>query len=104
MRRIDLESLPWEQPAEGVRAKSVDIDHRRIRFIEFAPGVTDPDWCAKAHVGYLLSGSLEIEFEDGTEVFAPGNVLAIAAGDMHRAKVVEGPVRLFLVDERVTSD
>ena len=56
------------------------------------------EWCSKARIGYILMGQLEVTFTDAVEVFMPGDALAIAAGDMHRARVIEGPVRLFLVE------
>jgi quercetin dioxygenase-like cupin family protein len=98
MRRIDLDRLPWVQPAEGVRSKSANRDRHHVRLVEFAPGFHETAWCRKAHVGYVLAGRLEVVFADGAEVFSPGDALVIAAGDPHRARVVEGPVRLFLVE------
>jgi quercetin dioxygenase-like cupin family protein len=98
-RRLDFEALPWDAPAEGVRSKAVSRDGRHVRLVEFAPGFLDPEWCRKGHAGYVLEGRLELAFADGAEAFSPGDALVIPAGDAHRARVVEGPVRLFLVEE-----
>jgi quercetin dioxygenase-like cupin family protein len=67
--------------------------------VEFAPDFSEAEWCHKAHIGYLLAGRLEILFAEGAEVLSAGDALMIGAGDMHRARVVEGPVRLFLVED-----
>jgi hypothetical protein len=46
-----------------------------------------------------LKGRLEIQFTDAIEVFSAGDALMIPADDKHRARVIDGPVRLFLVEE-----
>lgn len=97
MRRIDFGSLPWTELGEGARCQTVLRDGRQVRLVEFAAGFREADWCSKAHTGYVLAGRLEVEFRDGVEVYSTGDGLVIDAGDSHRARVLEGPVRLFLV-------
>jgi hypothetical protein len=75
---------------EGFRSKLVGRDGCQVRLVEFAPGFSEAEWCHKAHVGYVLAGCLEVEFTEGAEVFSPGDALVIAAGDRHRARVIEG--------------
>src|SRR5689334_6984771 len=101
MRRVALDGLPWVQPGEGVRYKSVTRGDRKVRLVEFEAGFAEADWCRKAHAGYVLAGRFEVAFAEGVEVFAPGDALLIESGegDRHRARVVEGPVRLFLVED-----
>jgi quercetin dioxygenase-like cupin family protein len=99
MRRIAVDNLPIIEPTEGVRYQSACCDGRQIRVVEFAPGFREADWCSKLHVGYVLSGQMEVEFANGIEVFSIGDALMIAAGDVHRVRVMDGPVRLFLVEE-----
>jgi quercetin dioxygenase-like cupin family protein len=98
-RRIAFDNLPLIEPVAGVRCQSVLCDGRQVRVVEFAPGFRETDWCSKLHIGYVLAGQMEIEFGDGIETFSTGDALMIAAGDMHRARVIDGPVRLFLVEE-----
>jgi quercetin dioxygenase-like cupin family protein len=100
MRRIIFDGCPWLEPAEGVRCRNVELgDGSLVRLVEFAPGFRETNWCGRAHVGYVLAGRMEIEFGDTVEEFSIGDVLAIDAGDIHRARVLDGPVRLFLVEE-----
>ena len=99
MRRINFESLPVLEPAEGVRCQTVLLDGRQLRLVEFAPGFCEKEWCSKAHVGYILAGRLEVEFDNAVEVFSVGDGLVIEADDLHRAKVIAGPVRIFLVED-----
>jgi quercetin dioxygenase-like cupin family protein len=98
-RRLALASLPQLEFAKGVRGQAVVRDGRQIRFVEFAAGFREEDWCHNTHIGYVLAGRLEIEFADAVEVFSVGDALMIPADDKHRARVVEGPVRLFLVED-----
>jgi quercetin dioxygenase-like cupin family protein len=97
-RRITLDNLsPLD--TKGIRCQTVHHNGCQIRLVEFAPGFHEIDWCQKAHIGYVLAGQLEIEFIDAVERFSAGDALMISANDTHRARVVEGPVRLFLVEE-----
>ena len=99
MRRIRLDDLPWTEPKEGVRCKSTIRDSRKVRVVEFFEGFADADWCCAEHIGFVLNGRLEVVYADSAEVFCTGDIIMIGKGDMHRARVVEGPVRLFLVVE-----
>jgi quercetin dioxygenase-like cupin family protein len=98
MRRIVPDDLPWVSPTEGVRYKSTVRDGHKVRLLEFAPGFADADWCCTAHTGYVLDGRLEIAFAEGIEIFSAGDIIMIDEGDKHRARVIQGPVRLFLVE------
>jgi mannose-6-phosphate isomerase-like protein (cupin superfamily) len=56
-----------------------------MALLEFGPGFADPNWCEKGHIGYILEGSLSIEFEDAAEVILPGEGFIIDPGTRHRA-------------------
>jgi hypothetical protein len=99
MRRINFETLPVLELAEGVRCQTALLDGRQFRLIEFAPGFCEKEWCSKAHIGYVLAGRLEVEFDNEIEVFSLGDGLVIDAGEVHRARVIAGPVRIFLVED-----
>ena len=57
---IDFESLPWQEPAPGVRFKAFVKGGKRLRLVEFAGEFAEPDWCLKGHIGYVLEGEMEI--------------------------------------------
>jgi quercetin dioxygenase-like cupin family protein len=99
MRRIDFHGVPWLEPAEGVRCQTVLSNGHQFRIVEFAVGISESNWCGNSHLGYVLAGRMEVEFRDAVQVFSVGDALTISAGDMHRARVVDGPVRLFLIEE-----
>lgn len=99
MRRIAFDKEPLLEPAEGVRCQTVLRGGHQLRIVEFTPGFRETEWCNKAHLGYILTGQMEIEFSDSVEVFTAGDALIIEGGDKHRARVVDGPVRIFLVED-----
>lgn len=101
MQRIKFETIPWIQSVAGVRFKSVEQAGCRVRLVEFATEFSEAEWCHKAHIGYVLAGLLEIQLAETTETLSVGDALIIALGERHKARVIEGPVRLFLVEEEV---
>lgn len=101
MTRINPAELAWIEAFPGVRYKTVNQHGRRVRLIEFLEGFQEPDWCRRGHIGYVLAGRLEVAFSNRVETFTAGDILLIAAGeeDQHRARVLEGPVRIFVVED-----
>jgi quercetin dioxygenase-like cupin family protein len=97
--RIDFESLEWNSPAAGVRVKVHQQDGRQIRLVEFTSEFVEADWCTKGHIGYVLSGRLEIDFNGNTVEFGPGDGLFVAAGHNHKARVLTDVARLVLVED-----
>ncbi|HKO54056.1 MAG TPA: cupin domain-containing protein [Polyangiaceae bacterium] len=61
-----------------------------------------PHWCTTGHVGQILAGELEIEFESGTETFRSGDTLFIPPGDLHahRAVALTPTVVALFVEDR----
>ena len=99
--KIDFGSLEWESPMPGIRHKVVQHGSKKIRLVEFSREM-GPHWCEKAHYGYILEGTFEIEFMDGKRVFKASDGLFIPASTehKHRAKVLTETVRaLFVEDE-----
>lgn len=99
--RIDFDSLAWEEPMGGVRFKAYQKEGRRVRLVEFARDFVEREWCTKGHIGYVLSGEMEIRFSGEVIHFGPGDGLFIPAGseNKHMAKVLTDTVRLLLVED-----
>ena len=99
--RIDFDSIPWTEPAPGVRFKVHGQDGRQLRLVEFAKEFVEPDWCTKGHIGMLLDGELEIDFSGTIVTFKSGDGLFIPAGEKgkHMAKAVTDVARLLLVED-----
>jgi quercetin dioxygenase-like cupin family protein len=67
--------------------------------VEYFPDMP-PHWCEKGHVGYILEGEFEIEFDNTTHVFRQGDGLFIPDGaeHRHRARVLSDVVRAIFVE------
>ena len=83
--RLPLSSLPWIQGGHPLERKKVG-GHPAITVLEFAPGFSDPNWCLRAHVVYVLSGALTFELESGLVLLNEGECGVLDAGTAHRAQ------------------
>ena len=72
-----------------------------MRWVEFSKEFVEPDWCTKGHIGYILEGQIEIDFDGKNEVFGPGDGIFIPAGHEHKHKgrVLTDKVKAILVEE-----
>ena len=101
-RVLDLDGLEWDEEAPGVRARHTDVDGVRWAIVEYAPGGGRPEWCTTAHVGYVLSGTIEYEFSDDRPPLqaSTGQGFTLPPGAGHRGRNrFEGPATLLVVDE-----
>ena len=98
--KIDFESMAWETPADGVRFKAYQQGGRKLRLVEFSKEFVEPG-CTKGHVGYILEGQIEIDFDGEVIVFGPGDGLFIPAGEKHKhkGKVLTDIVKVILVED-----
>ena len=84
--RIPFESLSWDVPVDGVRFKAYERDGRKLRLVEFTKEFIEPDWCTKSHIGYILEGRMELDFDGDVIIFGPGDGVFIPAGPEHKHK------------------
>jgi quercetin dioxygenase-like cupin family protein len=99
--KVNFDALQWQSPLPGARCKVFQQGNRRLRLVEFSYGFVEPDWCIHGHIGYVLDGELDVDF-DGTLIrFSAGDGVFIPAGakHKHKAKVLTDVVRLVLVEE-----
>ncbi|RPJ28158.1 MAG: cupin domain-containing protein [Planctomycetaceae bacterium] len=99
--KVDFGSMPWEQPAPGVRFKAYEQDGRRLRLAQFTKDFVEADWCTRGHAGYVLEGKLEVDFHGQVVTLSPGDGLFIRPGHEHRhkARVLTDFVRVVLVED-----
>jgi len=98
--RVDFGSIPWEQPAAGVRFRAYEQDGRRLRLAEFSKDFVEPDWCTKGHIGYVLEGVMEVDFRGNAVTFRAGDGVFIPPGSAHghKARVLTDFVKVILVE------
>ena len=84
---VHFESMLWEALAPGIRQKIHRVGTRALRLVEYSQKMP-PHWCTAGHVGHIIEGDLEIEFETGIERFGAGDALFIPAGSPHAHRAV----------------
>ncbi len=99
--KIDFGSMDWEEPARGVRFKAFEQGGRKLRLVEFSKEFVEADWCCSGHVGYILEGEIEIDFDGDVVSFGPGDGVFIPAGEEHKHKgrVLTDKVKAILVED-----
>jgi quercetin dioxygenase-like cupin family protein len=98
---IAFDLMEWERPVEGVRFKAFEHEGKKLRLVEFSKEFVEPDWCMKGHVGYILDGQMEINFDGKIEIFGPGDGVFIPAGEAHKhmGRVLTDKITAILVEE-----
>jgi quercetin dioxygenase-like cupin family protein len=96
-----FQDISWESPIPGARFKSFEQDGKRLRLVEFSEELVEPDWCIKGHIGYVLTGEMEINFNGKIVSYKAGDGIFIPSGENHKHMVTvrRGTVRIVLVEE-----
>ena len=95
--QTQMNQVEWAQLNELVKQKSVEVEEKTVRLLELQPGFAESQWCYKGHIGFVVHGAIEIEFENSTQLFQAGEVLLIPTAVGHKAKT-NVKTTLFLVD------
>ena len=98
--KIDFESIPWETPIEGLRARKKIQGGKQLRLVEYTKEM-EAHWCEKGHIGYVLDGQFEIRFEREVIVFNPGDGIFIPSGEEHKhmGRVLSDVVKVIFVED-----
>ena len=100
--RLDFDSIEAADDQPDIHSRAVPALGQRWAIVEYESGAAREEWCTDGHRGYVLAGSIEYEFDDGTPplAIAQGQGFWLAAGTGHRGRNT-GPTttRLFLIDD-----
>lgn len=99
--KVVFDALAWQDLMLGARCKVFSDGQKQMRLLEFTSEFIEPHWCEKGHVGFVLNGTLEIDF-DGTVIqYGEGDGIFIPAGatTKHKARAITPCVQLFLVED-----
>jgi mannose-6-phosphate isomerase-like protein (cupin superfamily) len=99
---IELSRTDWVADVPGIRARETHVEGHRWAIVEYAPGAQRHEWCLDGHVGFVISGAVEYEFEDGGRslMIGEGDAFALSTGRAHRgANRSSQATRLFVIDE-----
>ena len=99
--RIAFEEMAWEISPGGARSKQQNLGNKQLRLLEFGRNLNHPDWCLNGHIGYVLEGEMEVEFDNQTLRFKTGDGLYFHAGeaDRHRPRAITERVCLIFVED-----
>lgn len=100
-KRIDFDSLPWQDALPGARFKVLREGTKQFRLLELSSAFLEPQWCEKGHAGFVLDGTLEVDFKGRVVVYPQGSGISIPPGAAaaHKARSLTPTVRLFLVED-----
>ena len=99
--KVDFDAMEWQQGRPGVRYKDYREGSRQIRLVEFETSEGFEEWCVQGHIGYVLAGGLEIDFNGRALSFSTGDGLFIPSGaaSAHRAVSITPGTRLLMVED-----
>lgn len=99
--KVVFDSLAWQEALPGARFKVFSDGQKQMRLLEFSSEFIEPDWCEKGHVGFVLQGELEIDFDGHVVRYEEGSGIFIPRGSStrHKARAVTSITQLFLVED-----
>ena len=97
---IKFSSMQWSDISPKAKEKMVRVENKQLRLIEFEEGYSEPKWCFKEHIGYILKGELTIAFDKVTKTYNSGDGLVILKDTRHRIVNAIKTTQIFLVEER----
>lgn len=98
--KVIFSKLFWQSPQSGVRYKKYDSGGKQIRLVEFDKSFVEQEWCLIGHIGFVIKGEIEIDFNGNSIYYEAGNAIFILPGEehKHKLKVVSDRAILFLVE------
>ena len=99
--RVLFDALDWQDGIRGARFKVFRSGTKQLRLLEFTSEFVEPDWCEKAHIGFVIQGELEIDFRGSVVRYPQGSGIFIPGGSAsgHKARSITPVALLFLVED-----
>jgi quercetin dioxygenase-like cupin family protein len=99
--KVNFDSMEWQSRREGARFKLFQQDSRQLRLVEFTSGEVDPHWCSQGHIGFVLSGGLQIDIGGRIVSYVEGDGIFIPSGQAtaHKACSITPGTRIVMVEE-----
>lgn len=99
--KVLFDSIEWQEAMAGARFKVFSDGKKQMRLLEFTSDFVEPQWCEKGHIGFVLNGELEINFDGKIVHYIQGSGIFIPTGALtkHKARSVTPFVQLFLVED-----
>jgi hypothetical protein len=99
--KVLFDSIEWQEAMPGARFKVFSDGKKQMRLLEFTSEFVEPHWCEKGHIGFVLSGEMEIDFDGIIVNYIQGSGIFIPTGTLtkHKARSITPSVQLFLVED-----
>jgi hypothetical protein len=99
--RVLFDEMEWQNGIHGARFKAFRSGSKQLRLLEFTSEFIEPEWCEKGHVGFVIQGELEIDFNGHIVRYPEGSGIFIPTGSYsaHKARSTTPIVLLFLVED-----
>lgn len=100
--RLAFADVDWEPTLDGTaRLKRIVNGGKNFRLLELTPKTVHPHWCEIGHIGMIVEGDLEIEFDGDKLVFHAGDAVSIpdGASDRHRPRALSERAVMFLIED-----
>jgi ethanolamine utilization protein EutQ (cupin superfamily) len=100
MYKVDFDQIDWQSPMVGVKHKILCRNSRCLRLVEYSDTMP-PHWCERGHIGYLLEGEMEIQYENSKHLYRQGDGIFIPSGSehKHRALILTPVAKVIFVEE-----
>lgn len=86
MYKAEFHKLEWTV-GKGSRYKEYVRGGRKLRLVEFDEHFEEEGWCSKGHIGYILEGTMNLNFNGNIINYTAGDALWIEPGEEHKHKV-----------------
>lgn len=100
--RLAFDDVSWEPTLDGTaRLKRIVHGGKIFRLVEITPISEHAHWCETGHVGMIVEGDLEIDFDGEKITMHAGDALSIPHGadDRHRPRALSERVLMFLIED-----
>ena len=84
--KVDFDDIEWTSPASGARFKSYVANGKQLRLLELSKEFIEPDWCDKGHIGLVLEGSLQVDFQGQLVTYKVGDGVSSRRGRQRHIK------------------
>jgi hypothetical protein len=99
--KVSFASMEWQEVRPGVRHEVYCEGSRQLRLVEFETSDGFASWCQVGHIGYVLTGGLDIDFNGTVLSFVAGDELFIPSGaaTRHRGVFITPGTRLLMIED-----
>ena len=97
---IDFTNIEWTVPEPGVRYKASIQGNQKLRLVEYTEQVDFPKWCQLAHIGYVLEGTMVLDFGEHKVEYHAGDGIFVSEGTKHKPHVPHGQKAVVIFVEK----